>query len=129
VALPSPRIVNAAAPIARPFVEQRILWPTFHGHGDGGGSDSGAFPRLTAIKARRTASPPEALAAFVEAVWMAQDHILVLDDYLFEPEGVQSPQIRYEQILFWLTDGLGVCPSNRSAKLLKGKLSRISGHV
>ncbi len=25
--------------------------------------------------------------------------------------------------------GLGVCPSNRSAKLLKGKLSRISGHV
>jgi hypothetical protein len=24
---------------------------------------------------------------------------------------------------------LGVCPSNRSAKLLKGKLSRISGHV
>jgi hypothetical protein len=106
VALTPPPFVNAAAPIIRAYPQRQILWPTFHGYGDGGGSDAVAFPSLTAIKARRTASPPEALTAFVEAVWMAQDRVLVLDDYLFEPEGVQSPQSRYEQILFWLTDGL-----------------------
>jgi hypothetical protein len=106
MALTRPRLVDAAAPITRPYPEQRILWPTYRGYGDGGGSDSGAFPGLTAIKARRAASPPEALAAFVESVWMAQDRILVLDDFLFEPQGVQSRRSRYEQILCWLTDGL-----------------------
>jgi hypothetical protein len=60
---------------------------------------------LTAIKARRAACPPEALAAFVEATWMAQDRILILDDFLFKPRD-ESRQSRYEQILFWLPDGL-----------------------
>jgi hypothetical protein len=105
VPLAPPPFVNASAPITRPYPEQRILWPTFRGYGDGGGSDSVAFPSLTAIKARRAASPPEALTAFVETAWMAQDRILVLDDFLFKPqEG--SQQTRYEQILFWLPDVL-----------------------
>jgi hypothetical protein len=37
---------------------------------------------------------------------MAQDHILVLDDFLFKPQEGQSRQSRYEQILFWLPNGL-----------------------
>jgi hypothetical protein len=107
VPLAPPAFVNAAAPITRPIPKQQILWPTFRGYGDGGGSDSCAFPSLTAIKARQGASPPEALAAFVDAARMAQDRILVLDDFLFKPpqEG-RSRQSRYEQILFWLPDGL-----------------------
>jgi hypothetical protein len=102
VPLAPPPFVNAAAPITRPYPEQRILWPTFRGYGDGGGSDSRAFPSLTAIKARRAACPPEALTAFVETAWMAQDRILVLDDFLFKPQEGQSQQSRYKQILFWL---------------------------
>ena len=104
--LDPPLFVNAAAPIKRPYPDQRILWPTSRGYGDDGGSDSGAFPTLTAIKARRAASPPEPLTAFVEAVRIAQDRILVLDDFLFKPKEGQSRQSRYEQILCWLPDGL-----------------------
>jgi hypothetical protein len=37
---------------------------------------------------------------------MAQDRILVLDDFLFKPQEGQSQQSRFEQILFWLPDGL-----------------------
>jgi hypothetical protein len=106
VPLVPPPLVDAAAPVPRPYPEQRILWPTFLGYGDGGGSDSTAFPRLSAIKARRAARPPEALNAFVEAAWMAQDRILVLDDFLFKPQEGQSQRDRYEQILFWLPDGM-----------------------
>jgi hypothetical protein len=106
VPLTPPPFVNAAAPIIRPYPQQQILWPTFHGHGDGGGSDSGAFPSLTAIKARRAACPPEALTAFVDAAGMAQDRILVLDDFLFKPQKDQSQQSRYDQILRWFPDGL-----------------------
>jgi hypothetical protein len=103
--LEPPPFVNAAAPIVRPYPKQQILWPTIRGYGDDGGSDSGVFPRLTAIKARRAARPPEALNAFVEAAWLAQDRIFVLDDFLFKPqEG--SKQSRCEQILSWLPDGL-----------------------
>jgi hypothetical protein len=64
------------------------------------------FPSLTAIKARSAARPPEALTAFVEAAGMAQDRILVLDDFLFKPQEGQSQQSRYEKILHWLPDGL-----------------------
>jgi hypothetical protein len=106
VRLAPPPLIDAAAPVTRPYPEQRILWPTFPGYGDGGGSDSGVFPSLTAIKARRAACPPEALTAFVETVWMAQDRIFVLDEYLFKPQDGQSQRSRYDQILFWLPDGL-----------------------
>ena len=104
--LAPPPLVNATAPITRPYPERQILWPTCHGYGDGGGSDAGAFPSLTAIKARRAACPPEALTAFVEAARMAQDRIFILDDFLFKAQEDQSHQSRYEQILFWLPDGL-----------------------
>ena len=104
--LAPPPVVNAAAPITRPYPEQQILWPTSPGYGEGGGSDSSTFPRLTAIKARRAACPPEALTAFVEAAWMAQDRILILDDFLFKPREDESRQGRCKQILFWLPDGL-----------------------
>lgn len=106
MSLAPPPLIKAAAPVMRPHLEKRILWPTYLGYGDGGGSDSTAFPGLTAIKARSAASPPEPLTAFIEAVWMAQDRILVLDDFLFKPQGTQSQQYRCEQILFWLPDGL-----------------------
>jgi hypothetical protein len=106
VPLTPPPFVNAAAPITRPYPAQQILWPTFPGYGDGGGSDSGAFPSLRAIKARRAACPPEALTAFVEAARMAQDRILVLDDFLLKPQEGQSQQDRYDQVLIWLPDGL-----------------------
>lgn len=104
---PSP-IVNAAAPARRPLPAKEILWPTYPGYGDGGGSDSGIFPSLTAIKARRAAPLPQALKAFVEAAWTAQDRILILDDYLFKPEKDQdqSRQSRYDQILSWLPKDL-----------------------
>ncbi len=101
-----PPHVNADALITRPYPEQRILWPTVCGYGDGGESDSSAFPSLTAIKARRAAYPPEALTAFAETAWMAQDRIFVLDDYLFKPDGGVSQKGRYDQILFWLPVGL-----------------------
>ncbi len=105
--LAPPRSVNVTAPVRRPYPEPQILWPTFPGYGDDSrSSDSRAFPCLPAIKARLAASPPEALTAFVEAVWMAQDRILVLDDFLFKPREGQSRQSRYEQILFWLPNGL-----------------------
>jgi hypothetical protein len=106
VPLPAPPLIDVAAPITRPYLEPRILWPTFRGYGDGGESDAGAFPSLAAIKARRAASPPEALTAFVLAAWEAQDRILVLDDFLFKPQEGQSQQSRYDQVLFWLPDGL-----------------------
>ncbi len=98
--------VKVVAPRTRPYPEPQILWPTSRGYDNNGGSDSGVFPSLTAIKARKNARPPEALTAFVEAAWMAQDRILVLDDYLFKPQGGLSPQRRYDQILSWLPDGL-----------------------
>lgn len=101
-----PPLVNAAAPTTRCNPEPQILWPTYPGYGDSGGSDSGAFPSLTAIKAREAACPPEALTAFVGAAGMAQDRILVLDDFLFKPQKGQSQRSRYEQILRWLPDGL-----------------------
>jgi len=105
--LAPPPFVNAVAPRTRPYPEPQILWPTALGHGDDSiGSDSGAFPSLPAVKARRRACPPEALTAFVEAARMAQDCILVLDDFLFKPQEGQSRQSRYEQILFWLPNGL-----------------------
>ncbi len=104
--LAPPHLVNAATPVTRPCPQQRILWPTALGYGEGGGSDSVAFPRLTAIKARRAACPPEALTAFVDAAWMALDRILVLDDFLFKAQEGQSNQSRYDQILSWLPDGL-----------------------
>lgn len=104
--LASPPFVNAAVPIARSYPERQILWPTSLGHGHEGGSDSGTFPSLTAIKARRAACPPEALTAFVKAAELAQDRILVLDDFLFKPVKDQSKQTRYDQILSWLPDDL-----------------------
>lgn len=104
--LAPPPLVNVTAPITRPYPDRQILWPTFIGHGTDGGSDSDAFPSLPAIKARRAARPPEALTAFVEAAWMAQDRILILDDFLFKPQEGQSQQSWYEQILFWLPDVL-----------------------
>ena len=106
MALAPPPFVDAVAPITRPYPAQRILWPTFRGYGDGGGSDSAAFPSLPAIKARKGARPPEALTAFVQAARMAQDRILVLDDFLFKPSDDQSRQSRYDQILSWLPIGL-----------------------
>jgi hypothetical protein len=106
VPLARPHLINATAHLTRPRPQQRILWPTAPGYGDGGGSDSGAFPGLTAIKARRAACPPEALTAFVNAARMAQDRILVLDDFLFKEEKGKSGRSRYDQILLWLPDGL-----------------------
>lgn len=101
-----PPFVNATVPVARPFPEPQILWPTLLGYGDNGGSDSTVFPSLTAVKARRAADCPDALNAFLEATTMAQDRILVLDDYLFKVRDGQSLQNRYDQILSWLPDGL-----------------------
>lgn len=103
-----PHLINAAVSVTRPHPKPQILWPTALGYGDGGGSesDSGAFPCLTAIKARRAACAPKALTAFVDAVRTAQDRILVLDDYLFKAQEGQSLQSRYDQILSWLPDGL-----------------------
>lgn len=104
--LASPPFVNATAHAARPLPEPQILWPTSPGYGNNGGSDSGEFPSLAAVKARRAARAPEALTAFIEAAGMAQDRILVLDDFLFKPKKGQSQQSRYEQILIWLRVGL-----------------------
>lgn len=105
MALAPPRPVNVTAPVTRPYPEPQILWPTFPGYGDDSrSSDSCAFPSLPAIKARRAARPAEVLTAFVEAAWMAQDRILILDDFLFKPQEGQSLQSRYDQILFWLPD-------------------------
>ncbi len=104
--LTPPPFVDAAAPLKRPVPEPRILWPTVVGFGENGGSDSGRFPSLTAIKARRAAQTPEALSAFVEAAQNAQDRILILDDFLFKPKEGQSQQSRYDQILRWLPVGL-----------------------
>jgi hypothetical protein len=104
VPLSPPAIVNAGSPVARPFPEKQILWPTSPGYGDNGGSDSCVFPSVKAIMARQAACPPEALLAFVESVWEAQDRILVLDDFLFKPLKGQSQQSRYDKILFWLPD-------------------------
>ena len=101
-----PPFVNAIAPVARPVPEPQILWPTSLGYGDNGGSDSTVFPSLTAVKARRAADCPHALNAFLEATAIAQDRILVLDDYLFKVRDGQSQQNRYDQILSWLPDGL-----------------------
>jgi hypothetical protein len=106
VPLEIPRLVDAAVPITRPIPEPSILWPTVTGYGNDRGADSSTFPSLTAIKARHAARPPEALTAFVDAAWMAQDRILILDDFLFKPQEGQSQQIRYDQILLWLPDGL-----------------------
>ena len=106
MSLALPPLVDAAAPITRPYSEKRILWPTAIGYGYRGKSDSGTFPSITAIKARRAACHPEALTEFVEAAGIAQDRILVLDDFLFKPQGSQSQQSWYEQILSWLPDGL-----------------------
>ncbi len=102
---PSP-LVKVAAPVTRPSLEKRIFWPSAPGYSGDGESDSIVFPCLTAIKARHGARPPAALSAFVEAVWDAQERILVLDDYLFEPQDDQSQQERCDQILFWLPDNL-----------------------
>ncbi|MBU9454720.1 hypothetical protein [Burkholderia multivorans] len=104
--LPQPLVVDAATPVVRPVPDPQILWPTFPGYGTNGGSDSGTFPSLVAIKARRAARPPGFLDAFVEAVWAAQDRILILDDFLFKTLDGQSQQVRYDQILDWLPDGL-----------------------
>lgn len=101
-----PLDVTVAAPVTRPYPEPRILWPTARWHGDDGGSDSRAFPSLEAVKTRKNECPPDGLAAFVEAVWMAQDRILILDDHLFDPVGKVSRQSRYDQILFWFQDDL-----------------------
>jgi hypothetical protein len=106
VPLALPPLVDATAPVTRPYREKRMLWPTAIGYGDHGRSDSGTFPSLTAIKARRAACPPEALSEFVDAARIARDRILVLDDFLFKPQEGQSQQGRYEQILLWLPDGL-----------------------
>jgi len=104
--LRSPPFVEVAAPITRPYPQPQILWPTFPGYGNGEESDASTFPRLTAIKARRAASPPKSLTAFVKAASMALDRILVLDDFLFKPLEGQSQQSRYEQMLEWLPYGL-----------------------
>ena len=104
--LVSPPFVNAIVPKTRPYPEPQILWPTARGFGNNGGSDSGKFPSLTGIKARRAECPPEALSAFVVAANLAQDRILVLDDFLFKPVKGQVKQTRYDQILSWLPDGL-----------------------
>lgn len=101
-----PPLINVAAPITRTHLEKRMLWPTAIGYGDHGRSDSGAFPSLTAIKARRSACPSEALSEFVETAQMAQARILVIDDFLFKPQERQSQQDRLDQILSWLPDGL-----------------------
>lgn len=106
MALPAPKVVAAAAPIIRPIPEPQILWPTYVGYGDNGQSDSTVFPRLAAIKSRHGARPPDALTAFVEATWSAQDRILILDGYLLGSEKGSVPQVRYDEILFWFTDGL-----------------------
>lgn len=104
--LPTPRNVEAAVPIKRPSPDCQILWPTALGYGPRGGSDSTTFPSLDAIKARNAARPPEALQAFVEAAWIAEDRILVIDDFLFKPRQHQSLQSRYDQILSWFPVGL-----------------------
>lgn len=101
-----PHLVNVATPVTLPLPEPQILWPTFRGYGEHGGSDSASFPSLSAIKARHAAHPPEPLTAFVEAARIAQDRIFVLDDFLFKPKQGQSQQSRYDQILLWLRDGL-----------------------
>ena len=106
MAIAPPLFVNAALPIKRPVPRPQILWPSAIGYGDNGGSDLGRFPPVDAIKARHSACPPESLSAFRDAARIAQDRILILDDYLFKPKKDQALQSRYDKILDWFPDRL-----------------------
>lgn len=101
--LPSP--IDPTAPVQRPVPERKILWPTVFGYGgNDGGSDSDKFPDVWAIKARLGMHPPAALLAFVQVAQAAQEHILVLDEHLFEEENQEFQPERYNQILEWFPD-------------------------
>lgn len=93
----APPFVDVTAP--RPVPPKEILWPT--GYEQNGAADSQQFPELKAIKARCTAIRAEPLSAFVQASRVAQDRILVLDDYLFKPRKDRSLQQRIDFILDW----------------------------
>lgn len=102
---PAPQ-VDAVMPAARPLPPPRIYWPSVTGFSEDGGDDADRFPSLQATKARYRMRPPESLRVFVETVAAAEDQVLILDDYLFNPPADQSPQLRYDQILAWLPDHL-----------------------
>jgi hypothetical protein len=106
MALLSPKLVDVVAPPPRSNLAPTLLWPSVRHYGDDGGSDSLKFPSLTAIKARYGARLPERLEAFLDAAWAAQDRILVLDDYLFKPDGDQSLQERLDEVLLWFPSEL-----------------------
>lgn len=87
----------------RPVPDKAIMWPTVAGYGDNGGADSTRFPGLTEIKARKAAQPPAALAAFAEELELAQERVLILDDYLFKPDR-GTVETRLDHILNWFTE-------------------------
>lgn len=98
MSLGPPLNVNATAPIMPPSMKKEILWPTICGYGNNG-ADSVKFPSMEAIKARLAAQRPAHLAAFVAAAQEARKHILVIDDYLFNPYEDQMREDRIDQIL------------------------------
>ena len=100
-----PPVLNVRA--RRPVPDKAIFWPTANGFGDNPqNTDSIRFPGLSAIKARKAAMPPEPLWAFVEEVALARERVLILDDFLFKPEG-GALQDRLDQVLSWFPDNFG----------------------
>jgi hypothetical protein len=93
---------DVASRVERAVGEKTILWPTAIGYGNLSSSDSSRFPCLAAIKARHGAPLAQPLHTFVNTIMQAQDRILVLDDYLFDPREGRQLQPRIDQILSWL---------------------------
>jgi hypothetical protein len=97
-------IIDATSRVRRPLPPKAILWPTAIGYGNiNESADSTRFPSWQALKARRNATPASPLATFIKATSEAQHRILVLDDFLFNPEGNERRlQERIDQVLEWL---------------------------
>ena len=105
-------IIDATSRVRRPVPPKAILWPTAIGYGNiDESADSTRFPSWQALKARSNATPASPLATFIKATSEAQHRILVLDDFLFKPEGngrrqeridQRRLQERIDQVLEWL---------------------------
>jgi hypothetical protein len=93
-------VIDASSDVSRRLPEKAIFWPTVADYESQGRSDSVTFPDLKTIKTRYGASTVLPLTAFAEAVSAAQDRVLILDGYLFEPETGRQ-QERIEGVLQW----------------------------
>ena len=87
----------------QPVPDKAIFWAAQTGYGNLPNGDRNSFPEMRAIAERYSAEKPNPLATFGEAVAQAQNRVLLIDQYLLNPDK-GNRQDRIDHILRWMPE-------------------------